>query len=287
MGGAPKYPVTSHSPRPAFVPRFLSRLRVPGQGYGDVRVERILAFSRLLLSVTALAAWVIRPGGTWAHFQAGLVLLPAYVIASLAFLLSLHGQGDALDSFTLWSHITDIGWPALLCLLADDPGRPFYALFFFAIIAAAFRWGFIETMATALVSVACLVLQAPAASYGPAFLRGAVDANLDGPRLVLRCVFLVMAGALLGWLAETEKELRAEIELSNYLLSLARVGERFSVVLRDVLSEVGEIVLGERLSTRSSCSAARGGHFAGRSHLCPSPAFGCLKSLPRAGLQAL
>ena len=169
------------------------------------------------------------------------MLLPAYVIASLAFLLSLHGQGDALDSFTLWSHITDIGWPALLCLLADDPGRPFYALFFFAIIAAAFRWCFIETMATALVSVACLGLQAPAASYGPAFLRGAVDANLDGPRLVLRCVFLVMAGALLGWLAETEKELRAEIELSNYLLSLARVGERFSVVLRDVLSEVGNV----------------------------------------------
>ena len=169
------------------------------------------------------------------------MLLPAeHAIASLAFLLSLHGQGDALDSFTLWSHITDIGWPALLCLLADDPGRPFYALFFFAIIAAAFRWGFIETMATALVSVACLVLQAPAASYGPAFLRGAVDANLDGPRLVLRCVFLVMAGALLGWLAETEKEL-AEIELSNYLLSLARAGERFSVVLRDVLSEVGNV----------------------------------------------
>jgi signal transduction histidine kinase len=57
----------------------------------------------------------------------------------------------------------------------------------------------------------------------------------------MRCGFLLMAGFLLGFLAETEKELRAEIALTNRLLSMARVGARFATVLHDVLSAVGRL----------------------------------------------
>ena len=57
----------------------------------------------------------------------------------------------------------------------------------------------------------------------------------------MRCGFLLMTGFLLGFLAETEKELRAEIALTNRLLSLARVGGRFATVLQEVMSEIGRI----------------------------------------------
>ncbi len=60
----------------------------------------------------------------------------------------------------------------------------------------------------------------------------------------MRCVFLFVAGTLLGFLAETEKELRAEIAITNRLLSLARVGNRFSVVLQSVLTEFGRLFQG-------------------------------------------
>ena len=57
----------------------------------------------------------------------------------------------------------------------------------------------------------------------------------------MRCGFLLMTGFLLGFLAETEKELRAEIAFTNHFLSLARVGGRFASVLQEVMSEIGRI----------------------------------------------
>ncbi len=66
----------------------------------------------------------------------------------------------------------------------------------------------------------------------------------DPVRLVMRCIFLLTVGALLGMLAETEKELRAEIALTNRLLSLAQLGQKFSAVLQEVLAELGRVFQG-------------------------------------------
>src|SRR6202041_1617405 len=51
-------------------------------------------------------------------------------------------------------------------------------------------------------------------------------------------------GCLLGFLAETEKELRAEIALTNRLLYLARIGNRFAVALQNILSELAHVFQG-------------------------------------------
>jgi signal transduction histidine kinase len=111
-------------------------------------------------------------------------------------------------------------------------------------IGAAFRWGFIETIGTALFSVALLVSQLLLGIHGPANLRSVISGELAPVRVAMRCVFLFVAGTLLGVLAETEKELRAEIAITNRLLSLARVGNRFSVVLQSVLAEFGRVFQG-------------------------------------------
>lgn len=233
------------SPPTAFVPRFLSRLRVPGGIEADLRVEKALAYSRLFLALTSFAAWFIRPSGGLAHYQVGLLLLPAYVTASLGLLGWLHRNPRLSHRFAITAQINDLAFPALLCLFADEPTRPFYVLFLFAIIAAAFRWGFVETIATALVSIACLLFQALVLAHGPSVLRAALFSSADTPRLVLRCVFLLMAGVLVGLLAETEKQLRGEIEFSNHVLLVAQIGSRFSTVLQDVLTEIGKVFQGE------------------------------------------
>ncbi len=228
----------------SIAPRFLTRLRVPDLKQEDLRVERILGFSRLLLALTSLAAWCIYPAGVVIHYRVGLFLLLAYVIASLVLLMQLQMGGEPSPRFVLAAQINDVGWPVLLCLFAEAPNSVFFVLFLFAMIAAAFRWGFVETMATAVISAALLLFQAIVVARGPAALQLLLFTSVEPARLLMRCGFVLMAGCLLGILAETEKELRAEIALTNRLLYLARIGNRFAVALQNILSELARVFQG-------------------------------------------
>lgn len=232
--------------RASFAPRFLTRLRLVGleHEYWDARVEHVLAVSRLLVALTSLAAWLLHVGDSFAHYQVGLILLLGYVFASLVLLVRLHMGGEPSRSFVVSAQVSDVGWPALICLFAEMPNTTFFLLFLFAMIAAAFRWGFVETMATALISATLLLFQAMMVAYGPSTLRELLFAPVEPSRVLMRCAFLVMAGWLLGFLAETEKQLRAEIAFANHLLSLTRVGSRFATVLQNVLSELGQVFQG-------------------------------------------
>jgi signal transduction histidine kinase len=203
-----------------------------------------LGVSRLLLALTSLVAWLIRPAGVETHYRVGLFLLLAYVIASLVLVMQLQMGGEPGPRFVLIAQVNDVGWPALLCLFAEAPNSVFFVLFLFAMIAAAFRWGFVETMATAIISAAMLLFQAIVVARGPAVLRLLLFTSVEPSRLLMRCGFVLMAGCLLGFLAETEKELRAEIALTNQLLNLARIGNRFAVALQNILSELARVFQG-------------------------------------------
>ena len=231
--------------RTSFAPRFLSRLHVPGLKYEDLRVERILAYSRLFLALTLLIAWLVHLGGRAQHYHVGVVLLGAYAVASIALVVRLRWGGEPGPKFVNWAQVNDIGWPTLLCLLAEVPNSAFFVLFLFAMIAAAFRWGFVETVATAFISAMLLIAQTFTAMHPPLILRNLLVPPVEAARLILRCGFLLMAGFLLGFLAETEKELRAEIAFTNHLLSVTNIGNRFATALQNVLVELGRVFRGE------------------------------------------
>jgi len=222
-------------------PRFLSRLRVSELPYEDPRVETVLAFSRVFLAFTSLIVWRFRPATGGSEYRLGLMLLVGYTAHSLVLLAFLEKAHKANRGLLRWMQASDIVWPALLCLFIDPPNSIFFVFFLFAMIAAAFRWGFVETMATAEISAALLLCQAVLVAYGPTWLHHLLFTSLEPTRIIMRCGFLLMAGFLLGFLAETEKELRAEIALTNHFLSLARVGGRFASVLQELMSEVGRI----------------------------------------------
>jgi len=221
--------------------RFLARLRATGLQYADPRVEKVLAFSRVFLAVTLLVAWRVRPAGGAAHYYLGLLVLASYTVHSLVLLAFLQEEHQPGRGLVLWAQASDIIWPATLCLFTDPPNSVFFVFFLFAMIAAAFRWGFIETMATAEISAALLLFQTATVAYGPPWLHRLLLTTIEPTRIIMRCGFLLMTGFLLGFLAETEKELRAEIAFTNRLLSLARVGGRFAEVLHEVMSEIGRV----------------------------------------------
>ena len=199
------------------------------------------AFSRLFLALTSLTAWLTRPVASGPYYHFGRFLLLAYIVHSLGLLMLLRIQRTPTRDFVVWSQISDIVWPLLLCLFTDPPNSIFFIFFLFAMLAAAFRWGFIETMTTAVISAGLLLFQAAVVRYGPSLLQRVMFTRLDAQRVVMRCGFLLMTGFLLGFLAEGEKELRGEIDLTNRLLSLARIGSRFAVALHDTLIELGRV----------------------------------------------
>jgi len=226
---------------PVFPLRFLARLNVAGWEYEDSPVERVLAYSRIFLALTSLVAWLVHPAGTAAYYSSGLYLLLGYAAHSIVLLALLQKKHQPGRRLVWWAQASDIVWPALLCLFTDPPNSVFFVFFLFAMLAAAFRWGFVETMATAEISAGLLLLQAAIVAFGPARLQRLLYTTLDPTRIIMRCGFLLMAGFLLGFLAETEKELRAEIALTNRLLSRAQMGSRFTAALQEVLLELGQV----------------------------------------------
>ncbi|MCU1286139.1 MAG: hypothetical protein JWO13_2489 [Acidobacteriales bacterium] len=100
-------------------------------------------------------------------------------------------------------HVTDILIAIALSLLSSGPNSPFVMYFGFSITAAAFRWGFRETIATVLVLIACLFSEA-AIMVG--FLNGYYDLN----RLVIRSGQFLLTGYFIGFISAEEKRMRAE-----------------------------------------------------------------------------
>jgi signal transduction histidine kinase len=228
---------------PTFGPKLLSRLEAAGRGHEQLRIERVLAFSRLFLSLTCLAAWLIHSSTSEEGHRAGFALLLLYTACAFALLLWL-ASGKLGRTFTICAQLNDLVCPTLLYFLGSVSDRPFFVLFLFAVIAAAFRWGVLETLATTLYSIGVLVVQYFWANHHWLQARGEAAYEVDPARLVMRCIFLITVGVLLGVLAETQKQLQAEVALTNRLLSLTRVGGRFSTVLQDVLAEIGRVFEG-------------------------------------------
>jgi signal transduction histidine kinase len=210
-------------------------------------VEQVLAFSRLFLALTSLVAWQIHPVASGVYYRFGRLVLLGYIAHSLLLLALLRINRVPTHGFVVWAQVSDIAWPALLCLFTDAPNSIFFIFFLFAMLAAAFRWGFVETLTTAMIGAGLLLFQAVAVKYGPPPLQHLLSTNVEAPRLVLRCGFLLMTGFLLGFLAEGDKELRAEIDLTNRLLSLAGIGGRFAVALHDAMIELGRVFASQQV----------------------------------------
>ena len=227
-------------------PRFLTRLRATGLQYENPRFERVLAVSRVFLGGTSLIVALTHPLAPEPYNQLLIFLLLVYCVESLGFLIWLLMNPDPGTPFVKVMQVSDVVWPITFCLFADPPNSLVFVFFLFALMTTAFRFGLYETVLTSAVSALLLVLQETVVAFGPSGLNRLLYTPVDLSRLVLRCGFLLMTGYLLGYLAEREKELRAEIAFTNHLLSKARVGSRLSDVLVDIAGELARVFRGDR-----------------------------------------
>jgi len=230
-----------------FARRFLTRLQPSGQQFQRPRLEHVLAVSRLFMGGASLAVNLVYPLAPQPHTQLLIFLLMVYSVESLGLLMWLTIESDPPPPFVTIVQISDVLWPIILCLFADPPTSQVFLFYLFALVTTAFRFGLHETMLTAILSSLMLILQSAAVAFGPQSLRQLVYTSSNVPRLVLRCMFLLMTAFLLGYLAEREKELRAEIAFINNLLAGTRVGSPLAEVVQWISESLAAVFHGDRV----------------------------------------
>lgn len=186
-----------------------------------IEIERILAAARAVLAVGSLASLsYVAPGrfvaGQWLQ---GLLLL--YTAHSITLLILSRFQREITPKFRYWVQVTDVAAPAAICLLTNGPNSPFFLLFVFALLAAAFRWGMRQALLTMVASVGAIAGETILSVQGRFRWLASGPPGVD--RFVLRTLYLVIFAFLIGYLAESEKRRRAEALSISQVSSKVRV----------------------------------------------------------------
>jgi signal transduction histidine kinase len=240
--------IISQFPLPRLRPRSLWRSTGPTAPEEVRRTERWLATARVFLAMSALVAAWVDPGeirSVWAY-----ALLAFYITHGAAVVFLLRNWQESTPGFRLLVHSADIVWPAVISLLTTSQSNPFFLFFVFVIAAAAYRWGVWETVMTSVSAVALLWLDSLALRLG--VLRTVsywlVNHNLPSlnpdvadftpQRLIMRSVYLVVMGLLLGYLAEQQRKLRAEKDEAGRLLGMIRMDAGMAANLGEIFGEV-------------------------------------------------
>ncbi len=211
----------------------------------EQRIERALATARVIVALTSMVAVHVDPTDPAQYRHAAYMVLVGYTAWSAAISAGLRWKAANLSLVRL-IHVGDVVWPSLLCLYTDGADSPFFTLYLFALLAAAFRWGLWETAATSLASVGVLGFESVMLIKGPMLWRSLESGDLEVNKFIIRCVYLLLAGLMIGYLAESEKELRAENALITRMLSRIRVDYGLSASLSSVITGMSDVFRGER-----------------------------------------
>src|SRR6202048_1552425 len=142
------------------------RMRIPPDPGETRRIERWLAAARVFLAVSTLVAIRMDPTDVLGHSWAAYGLFVFYMANGILVMMLLRRRQQSTSAFRVLVHAGDVAWPALISIFAEGPRTPFFLFFFFALAAAAYRWGLWETLATAASSVTLLWVESFAVSEG-------------------------------------------------------------------------------------------------------------------------
>jgi signal transduction histidine kinase len=235
----------------------VQKLRAPTAPEEVRRIERWLATARAALAISALFAVWMDPTqiSWWAYWLLGIYIIHGTVVMLL---LKFRKQKQTTPAFRALVHAADLVWPAFIYLFATGERNLFFLFFVFVLAAAAYRWGLWETVGTAGASLILLWLESAAVHQGfVASVEGfllrdhlpqlGIDAvELEPKRLFMRSVYLLVIGWLLGYMAEQQKQLRAEVERARFAREL------HDGVLQSLIGLVMKLdVLGRQLASQA------------------------------------
>jgi len=214
----------------------LSEPVIPGE---RVRIESGLAWARLLLASASLTAIYLDPTEPTQYATIAYSILITYLIHSVAVIIYLRGRYGVGDRFAYLVQAMDLIVPCALTIFTEGPNSPFFVVFFFAIMEAAFRWGFRASFMNTVAAMAVQITEVAAVAWGTLGIK-LIDAPFELNRMIIRVSYLVITGLVVGYAAEQEKQLRAEATIIARLAERARATE--GSLNPTVLSVFGEML---------------------------------------------
>jgi signal transduction histidine kinase len=206
------------------------------------RTEQLLAVGRVFLALAvALLVYleeVFQLGASGGH--TGLVGL--YVLQS-ALVLWLFRRREPSAIFQALVHVGDVCWPLLLAVLAPTSHHAFWLLWFFAINAAACRWGPWPTVAT--TAVALIFVISEASSHGLGMMTH--SESLMGERDVTyrAAAYVLLFGILAAYLARRARQRRAHRQAIAQLVRIPSLKLGLSRTVHEILNQL-RLLLGAR-----------------------------------------
>ena len=188
-----------------------------------VRAERVLAVGRAFLAVTGLIAIYLDPTEPRRLQTITYGVLMGYAVYGVLVLSFVYKASQLSQRQVQALHAIDIVWASVLTFVSEGPVSPFFLFFLFVVLAAAFRWALRETLVTVAVVVIIFLGETAIAETGPwrdLFATSEGEVN----QIVLRVAYLLITGALLGYLAEQDKRSRAELSAIAAIARQPRIG---------------------------------------------------------------
>ncbi len=178
--------------------------------FDDARMINIV---RLILAATILGISLINPHGTSGQGLEFYLLLLGYLAYSLTLYTVVQHHDRLAHAARDWSHWLDLGWFLSLSWLSSNLGGACYGLLFFAILVAAFRWGFVTGMR--VVGVAVLLFTALGA------IAAGTAPSLGLLPLLLRPVYLLTLGYMIAYWGEFEVTAKRRLSFVKDVTRLA------------------------------------------------------------------
>lgn len=207
-----------------------------------------MAAGRVLLAAGCLAALSFDPGVAPPYSTVVLSLAACYLAASLTFLIWAVASASAVADSLVSMHIVDLIWPPLICLFAGGFNTPAVVILLFAVLAAAYRWGFAETFASAAASILLTALgRTVAGTGGFGALRIFPPQRTATPTFVAGAICLLLLGIVLGYLSEREKAFRGRVLAVRQLVTKATPEAGLHETLERSLRTVGSLTAARRV----------------------------------------
>ena len=202
------------------------------------RIERTLATARAFLLVSSLVAIWLDPTPATDYAPLAYGLLVIYVIHSLLILVLVQIRQESSVGFRFGVHAVDVIWPALISVFSTGATSPSVTFSIFSLLAAAYRWGFIETMATAGAGIVLFFAQIIFLESGHPAVQSLLGGEFESNRFITRGLYLLITGYLLGYLGEEQKRLRTETTTIARIISRVQSEVGLRASLRVVCDEI-------------------------------------------------
>jgi signal transduction histidine kinase len=193
--------------------------------------EYALSVAQAFLAFGCLLAIYVDPIVPNLHTQLARLSLLFYASFSVLMAEVLRRQSDLNRSLRLVLHVSGVLWTGVAFLFTKAGGGPIFVVFLlFIVLAAAYRWGLVQTLFTAGCCAALLLLVGNAPAAGVHHFS-----VLSNPGLSQWTVASLLLGCALGYLIQDEKTRRSKTLVTSRLMAKVRAGAGMRETLQTIL----------------------------------------------------